>query len=65
LACLLRDEASAPPQRSAGPLAGKLVAVRDIFDTVDLPTSYSSPITQRIGRRPSGDGGICGVPAPS
>lgn len=42
----LRDEASALglAQQSAGPLAGKLVAVKDIFDTVDLPTSYGSPI---------------------
>ena len=42
----LRDEASAIAlaQQLAGPLAGQLVAVKDIFDTADLPTSYGSPI---------------------
>jgi Asp-tRNA(Asn)/Glu-tRNA(Gln) amidotransferase A subunit family amidase len=42
----LRAEASAMAlaQRLAGPLAGKLVAVKDIFDTADLPTSYGCAI---------------------
>lgn len=42
----LRDEnsAAALAQRLDGPLAGRLVAVKDIFDTADLPTSYGSPI---------------------
>ena len=38
------DSASALAQQLAGPLAGQLVAVKDIFDTADLPTSYGSPI---------------------
>jgi Asp-tRNA(Asn)/Glu-tRNA(Gln) amidotransferase A subunit family amidase len=42
----LRDEnsAAALAQRLTGPLADRLVAVKDIFDTADLPTSYGSPI---------------------
>jgi Asp-tRNA(Asn)/Glu-tRNA(Gln) amidotransferase A subunit family amidase len=42
----LRDDGSAIAlaQQLAGPLAGQLVAVKDIFDTADLPTSYGSPI---------------------
>jgi Asp-tRNA(Asn)/Glu-tRNA(Gln) amidotransferase A subunit family amidase len=42
----LRDEASAQglARQLTGPLAGKLVAVKDIFDTADLPTCYGSPI---------------------
>jgi Asp-tRNA(Asn)/Glu-tRNA(Gln) amidotransferase A subunit family amidase len=42
----LRDDASAIAlaRQLEGPLAGQLVAVKDIFDTADLPTSYGSPI---------------------
>jgi Asp-tRNA(Asn)/Glu-tRNA(Gln) amidotransferase A subunit family amidase len=42
----LLDEASARDQASrlTGPLAGIPVAVKDIFDTADLPTGYGSPI---------------------
>jgi Asp-tRNA(Asn)/Glu-tRNA(Gln) amidotransferase A subunit family amidase len=42
----VRDDASAAAlaQRLAGPLAGQWVAVKDIFDTADLPTGYGSPI---------------------
>jgi Asp-tRNA(Asn)/Glu-tRNA(Gln) amidotransferase A subunit family amidase len=42
----LRDEDSARrlAQQLQGPLAGQLVAVKDIFDTVDLPTCYGTPI---------------------
>jgi Asp-tRNA(Asn)/Glu-tRNA(Gln) amidotransferase A subunit family amidase len=42
----LRDEDSARrlAQQVQGPLAGQLVAVKDIFDTVDLPTCYGTPI---------------------
>jgi len=42
----VRDDASAEAlaQRLQGPLAGQWVAVKDIFDTVDLPTGYGSPL---------------------
>src|ERR1700758_5299104 len=35
---------------SAGPLHGLPIAVKDLFDTVDMPTSYGSPIY--AGHRP-------------
>jgi Asp-tRNA(Asn)/Glu-tRNA(Gln) amidotransferase A subunit family amidase len=42
----LRDEDSARrlAQQPQGPLAGQLVAVKDIFDTADLPTCYGTAI---------------------
>lgn len=39
-----------PPK---GPLHGVPVAIKDIFDTVDMPTGYGSPIYD--GHRPAGD----------
>lgn len=38
---------------SDGPLRGIPVAVKDIFDTVDMPTAYGSPIYE--GHRPASD----------
>ena len=45
--------------RARGPLAGKLVAVKDIFDTGDLPTCYGSPIY--AGHRSAGDAALVGA----
>ncbi len=45
--------------RLTGPLAGQLVAVKDIFDTADLPTCYGSPIY--AGHRPASDAAILGI----
>ncbi len=57
----LRDAASA--ERMAGelrgPLAGKLVAVKDIFDTVDFPTAYGSPIYS--GHQSSTEAAMVGI----
>lgn len=36
-----------------GPLAGQVVAVKDVVDTVDQPTEFGSPI--HLGRRPGRD----------
>jgi Asp-tRNA(Asn)/Glu-tRNA(Gln) amidotransferase A subunit family amidase len=36
-----------------GPLAGRTVGVKDVFDTADLPTEYGSPIY--AGHRPRAD----------
>lgn len=36
-----------------GPLSGHTVAIKDIFDTVDMPTACGSPIY--VGRRPARD----------
>ncbi|HWP10640.1 MAG TPA: amidase [Ramlibacter sp.] len=57
----LRDEAWALTQarQLSGPLSGKLVAVKDIFDTADLPTSYGSPIY--AGHRPAADAAMVGI----
>jgi Asp-tRNA(Asn)/Glu-tRNA(Gln) amidotransferase A subunit family amidase len=57
----LRSEASALAlaQQLAGPLSGQLVAVKDIFDTVDLPTSYGSPIY--AGHQPMTEAAMVGV----
>lgn len=41
---LAADDAAAMARQLRGPLAGVPVAVKDIFDTHDLPTSYGSPI---------------------
>jgi Asp-tRNA(Asn)/Glu-tRNA(Gln) amidotransferase A subunit family amidase len=41
---LSADDAAAQALRLQGPLAGVPVAVKDIFDTRDLPTAYGSPI---------------------
>ena len=43
--CILdADAAAAQARQLQGPLAGVPVAVKDIFDTRDLPTCYGSPI---------------------
>lgn len=52
-AALARATAAAP-----GPLGGRWVAVKDIFDTGDLPTAYGSPIY--AGHQPKGDASIVG-----
>ncbi len=41
---LSADGAAAQARTLRGPLAGMPVAVKDIFDTRDLPTAYGSPI---------------------
>jgi Asp-tRNA(Asn)/Glu-tRNA(Gln) amidotransferase A subunit family amidase len=41
---LAADDAAAQARSLRGPLAGVPVAVKDIFDTRDLPTAYGSPI---------------------
>jgi Asp-tRNA(Asn)/Glu-tRNA(Gln) amidotransferase A subunit family amidase len=47
-------EAAASDARPAeGPLSGIPIAVKDIIDTVDMPTEYGSPIYR--GRRPAWD----------
>src|SRR6476619_2651241 len=42
-----------------GPLAGKLVALKDIFDTADFPTAYGSPIYS--GHQPSTEAAMAGI----
>jgi Asp-tRNA(Asn)/Glu-tRNA(Gln) amidotransferase A subunit family amidase len=44
VALLGADDAAAQARQLRGPLAGVPVAVKDIFDTRDLPTAYGSPI---------------------
>src|SRR4051794_25183225 len=39
--------------RAGGPLAGLLLGVKDIVDTVQFPTAYGSPIYS--GHRPAAD----------
>jgi len=59
-AALLGEEAAARQAAALrGPLAGQWVAVKDIFDTAGLPTSYGSPI--HAGHRPAGDAAIVGA----
>jgi Asp-tRNA(Asn)/Glu-tRNA(Gln) amidotransferase A subunit family amidase len=57
----LADEAKvrALQAHAQGPLAGALVAVKDIFDTADLPTQYGSPIY--AGHRPAHDAAMVGI----
>lgn len=57
-ACLDPDIALAEAQRldrtgTHGPLSGHTVAIKDIFDTGDMPTACGSPI--HAGRRPTRD----------
>jgi Asp-tRNA(Asn)/Glu-tRNA(Gln) amidotransferase A subunit family amidase len=56
-----RDEASALAlaRQLTGPLAGKLVAVKDIFDTADMPTCYGSPIY--AGHQPATESALVGI----
>ena len=55
------DDAAAAAQaaRLHGPLDGQWVAVKDIFDTADLPTGYGSPIY--AGHQPASDAAIVGI----
>lgn len=57
----VRDDASASDlaQSLRGPLAGQLVAVKDIFDTTDFPTAYGSPIYS--GHQPSNEAAMVGI----
>lgn len=57
-ACLDRDTVLAEAERldragTHGPLSGHVVAIKDIFDTADMPTACGSPIY--AGRRPARD----------
>src|SRR5215470_5130862 len=49
LAAARRADATAP----IGPLHGVPIAVKDLIDTVDMPTGYGSPIYE--GHRPAAD----------
>jgi len=57
----LLDEGAAEQQAGVlqGPLAGQWIAVKDIFDTADLPTGYGSPIY--AGHQPASDAAIVGI----
>jgi len=57
----VRDDASAHELASdlRGPLAGKLVAVKDVFDTADFPTAYGSSIYS--GHQPSTEAAMVGI----
>lgn len=57
----VRDAASAErlAAQLRGPLAGKLVAVKDIFDTADFPTCYGSPIYS--GHQSSTEAAMVGI----
>ncbi|WP_395689028.1 amidase [Caenimonas koreensis] len=59
-ACVASDASAltAPPSPE-GPLARRLVGVKDIFDTADLPTHYGSPIYS--GHQPVADAAIVAV----
>ena len=58
---LLDDDLATRQQSSAaaGPLRGQWVAVKDIFDTAALPTSYGSPLY--AGHRPATDAALVGI----
>ena len=51
-----RAEADAIDRRGGGPLAGHVLAVKDVFDTSDQPTSYGSPIYR--DHRPAADAAV-------
>jgi Asp-tRNA(Asn)/Glu-tRNA(Gln) amidotransferase A subunit family amidase len=57
----IRDDASAVElaHRLQGALDGRLVAIKDIFDTRDFPTSYGSPIYS--GHQPSTEAAMVAV----
>lgn len=56
VATLARAPALAHAAQARGPLAGLTVAVKDIFDTADLPTAYGSSIY--AGYQPGSDAAI-------
>ncbi|HLN09908.1 MAG TPA: amidase, partial [Xanthobacteraceae bacterium] len=49
-------KAASDPGLAGRPLRGLAVGVKDIFDTVDLPTEYGSPIY--AGNRPASDAAV-------
>lgn len=49
----MRRASALDAQPSAGLLHGLPIAVKDLFDTVDMPTSYGSPVY--AGHRPAAD----------
>ncbi|MBE7941460.1 MULTISPECIES: amidase [Ramlibacter] len=53
------DSALALAGTLRGPLAGQLVAVKDIFDTTDFPTAYGSAIYS--GHQPSTEAAMVGI----
>lgn len=53
------DSAADMARQLTGPLAGKLLAVKDIFDTADFPTAYGSPIYS--GHQPSTEAAMVGI----
>jgi Asp-tRNA(Asn)/Glu-tRNA(Gln) amidotransferase A subunit family amidase len=53
------DSANALASKLRGPLAGRLVAVKDIFNTADLPTAYGSPIY--AGHQPSTEAAMVAI----
>jgi Asp-tRNA(Asn)/Glu-tRNA(Gln) amidotransferase A subunit family amidase len=57
----VRDDVSASSmaRQLTGPLAGKLIAIKDIFDTADFPTTYGSPIYS--GHQPSTEAAMVGI----
>jgi Asp-tRNA(Asn)/Glu-tRNA(Gln) amidotransferase A subunit family amidase len=57
----IRDDESAFHLARAlqGPLGGRLVAVKDIFDTTDFPTTYGSPIYS--GHQPSTEAAMVAI----
>lgn len=57
----IRDDESAVQlaQRLRGPLAGRLVAIKDIFDTSDFPTTYGSAIYS--GHQPSTEAAMVAI----
>jgi Asp-tRNA(Asn)/Glu-tRNA(Gln) amidotransferase A subunit family amidase len=57
----IRDDGSAAElaRELRGPLAGRLVAVKDIFDTTDFPTAYGSPVYS--GHQPSTEAAMVAI----
>jgi len=58
-ASILDDAAAAQSAACSGPLDGRWVAVKDIFDTAGLPTGYGSPLYAH--HQPASDAAIVGV----
>lgn len=59
-AAIRDDESAAQLARTLqGPLAGQLVAIKDIFDTSDFPTAYGSPIYS--GHQPSTEAAMVAI----
>ncbi|MRD46493.1 amidase [Caenimonas koreensis DSM 17982] len=59
-ACVAGDApAAAAAALADGPLAGRLIGIKDIFDTADLPTQYGTPIY--AGHQSASDAAIVAV----